>query len=85
MGQNSHGLGRLKVRRHLDAQERAKNVASKRVHAHQPQAPGVYRPAGSAALDDVRALERQLGDARSDREALRLATRLTQARRAAGM
>jgi hypothetical protein len=69
----------------VDAQERVKTIANKRVPAHQPQAPGVYRPAGSAALEDVRSLEQQLGNARGEREALRIATKLTQARRAAGM
>jgi len=59
---------------------RAREIASKRVHAHQPLPPGAHRPSNSGALEDVRALERELETA-SGNAAVKLATRLTQARR----
>src|SRR5262249_3990437 len=69
---------------HLDTQERAREgLTSKRVPAPQSLRPGTYRPAGSGAEEQVRDLERQL-DGASGNNALKLATRLTRARRAAG-
>jgi hypothetical protein len=65
------------------AQANAKNIAEKRVHAPPSQRPGVVRPRGADAEDSVRSLEKQLETA-SGMAALKLATRLTQAKRGAG-
>jgi hypothetical protein len=65
-------------------QQKARSVASKRVHGPQPQVPGIYRPSNSGALEDVATLQRQLENA-TGQSALKLATKLTKARRAAGL
>jgi hypothetical protein len=65
-------------------QASAKNLANKRVPPPPVQRPGTYRPTGADAEDSVRALERQLESATGER-ALRIATKLTQAKRAAGL
>jgi hypothetical protein len=48
------------------------------------QRPGTYRPAGAGDMETVQRLQRELDSATGDR-AVKLATRLHQARRAAGM
>jgi hypothetical protein len=60
---------------------KARDLASKRVPLPQVQKPSVYRPAGSGSEEAVRSLERQLDNATGDR-AVRLATKLQQAKRA---
>jgi len=67
------------------SQARAREVASKRALPPVGQRPGVYRPAGSAALEDVAALTKALENAHGERDALRIATKLSRARRAAGI
>jgi hypothetical protein len=65
------------------AQANAKNVAEKRIHAPPVQRPGVFRPHGADAEESVRGLQRELESATGER-ALRLAVKLTKAKRAAG-
>jgi hypothetical protein len=66
------------------AQARAKDIASKRAPVPPVMRPGTYRPAGADSEADIGRLERALSGARGERAALRAATKLTQARRAAG-
>jgi hypothetical protein len=61
-------------------QANQRNIASKRVHSHQPQVPGVHRPAGSDYEDEIKAVQEKLATA-SGNAALKLATRLTQLNR----
>lgn len=63
------------------AQQNARNVRSKAVHAPPVQRPGIARPSGADAEDSIRSLQRELEGATGER-ALRLATKLTQLRRA---
>ena len=57
---------------------------SKRAQIPQVQRPGVHRPAGANALDQIADLQRQLDNATGN-QSLRIATKLTQARRDAGL
>jgi hypothetical protein len=66
------------------AQANAKSIASKKVPAPPVQRPGTYRPSGSGDLENVRHLERELGEATGAR-AIKLATALHRARRNAGI
>jgi hypothetical protein len=65
-------------------QEGAKNMASKRAPVPPVQRPGVARPAGADAAASIAGLERELSEATGVR-AHKIAVRLTQARRAAGL
>jgi hypothetical protein len=66
------------------AQANAKNIASKRAPVPSVQRPGTYRPSGAGDAEQISRLERELGSATGAR-AVKLATQLHQARRAAGM
>ena len=49
----------------MNAQRRPRqSVASKRIYASQPQLPGIFRAVGAEAEESVRALEKQLENAR---------------------
>jgi len=70
---------------HLGKQKNAE-LAAKRGHAPPPQTPGVYASArGVEAMDQVRDLQRQLDGATTERQALRIAQKLTAAKREAGL
>jgi len=60
------------------------DLNSKRAQIPQVQRPGVHRPAGAAALDQIHTLERQLENA-TGYQSLKLATKLHQLRREAGL
>jgi hypothetical protein len=66
------------------AQANAKSIASKKVPVPPVQKPGTYRPAGADGQADIARLQRELDGATGAR-ALKIATRLQQARRSAGM
>jgi hypothetical protein len=59
-------------------------IASKRAPVPSVQRPGVARPRGADSEADIQRLERQLDHATGERAALRVAMKLTQARRAGG-
>jgi hypothetical protein len=65
--------------------EGAKNMASKRAPVPPVQVPGVARPAGADAHASIAGLEQQLSAAPNQNIALKIAMRLTQAKRAAGL
>jgi hypothetical protein len=66
------------------AQANAKNIAAKKAPVPPVQKPGTYRSSGSGDLENVRHLERELGEATGAR-AIKLATALHRARREAGI
>jgi hypothetical protein len=49
------------------------------------QRPGVARPRGAGAAENVRALQAQLANAKGGNQSLKIAAQLTRAKRAAGM
>jgi hypothetical protein len=65
-----------------ELQRDRRDLAAHRAPVAPVQRPGVARPAGSGSIETIHALERQLGQATTERESLRIATKLTQARRA---
>jgi hypothetical protein len=65
-------------------QQRRGELASKRAPIPPVQRPGVHRPAGAHALDQIHAVERQLENAKGN-QSLKLATKLHQLRREAGL
>jgi hypothetical protein len=65
--------------------EGAKSMASKRAQVPQVQVPGVHRPAGADAAASIAGLEEKLSAAPNQNAALKIAIRLTQAKRAAGL
>jgi len=66
------------------AQAKAKDFVKHKA-VPSTQAPGVYAPRGAADMDRVADLQRELENAPNQRQALRIAQRLTQAKRAAGL
>jgi hypothetical protein len=60
------------------------DLNSKRAPVPPVQRPGVHRPAGAGALDRIADLQRQL-DNSTGNQSLRIATKLTQAKREAGL
>jgi hypothetical protein len=69
---------------HRAAQESLRDLNSKRAPVPPVQRPGTYRPAGAGALDRIADLERQLDNA-SGNQSVKIATKLTQAKREAGL
>jgi hypothetical protein len=69
---------------HKMGKESMRDLNSKRAPVPQVQRPGVHRPAGANALDQIADLQRQLDNATGN-QSLRIATKLTQARRDAGL
>jgi hypothetical protein len=65
--------------------EGAKNLAAKRAPVPPVQVPGVARPAGADAASSIAVLQEQLSAAPNQNAALKIAMRLTQAKRAAGL
>jgi len=65
-------------------QQRSGELASKRAPIPPVQRPGVHRPAGAGAMDQIADLNRQLANATGN-QSLKLATRLHQLRREAGL
>jgi hypothetical protein len=61
-----------------------RDLNSKRAPVPQVQRPGVHRPAGAFAMDQIADLERQLDNATGN-QSLKLATKLHQLRREAGL
>jgi hypothetical protein len=72
----------LDAYRWRQAQAKARNVTKASIPP--VQRPGVARPSGAADYEQLSRIERELSGATGDR-AIRLATRLQRARRAAGM
>ena len=64
--------------------ESMRDLNSKRAPVPEVQRPGVDRPSGAAAMDRIADLERQL-DNSTGKQSLRIATKLYQARREAGL
>jgi hypothetical protein len=69
---------------HKMAQESLLDLNSKRAPVPPVQRPGTFRPAGAGALDRIADLERQLDNA-TGQQSVKIATKLTQARREAGL
>jgi hypothetical protein len=64
--------------------ESMRDLNSKRAPVPEVQRPGVHRPAGAGALDRIADLERQLDNATGN-QSVKIATKLYQARREAGL
>jgi hypothetical protein len=64
--------------------ESMRDLNSKRAPVPEVQRPGVHRPAGAGAMDRIADLQRQLDNATGN-QSLRIATKLTQAKRDAGL
>jgi hypothetical protein len=69
---------------HKAGKESMRDLNSRRAPVPPVQRPGVYQPRGAADMDRIRDLERQLDNA-SGNQSLRIATKLHQARRDAGL
>jgi hypothetical protein len=69
---------------HRAAKESLRDLNSRRAQVPEVQRPGVHRPAGAGALDQIHAIERQLENATGN-QSLKLATKLHQLRREAGL
>jgi hypothetical protein len=69
---------------HRAAKESMRDLNSKRAPVPEVQRPGVHRPAGAGAMDRIADLERQLANA-SGNQSIKIATKLFQARREAGL
>jgi hypothetical protein len=69
---------------HKAGRESMLDLNSKRAPVPPVQRPGTYRPAGAGALDRIADLERQLDNA-SGNQSVKIATKLTQAKREAGL
>jgi len=69
---------------HKAGKESMRDLNSKRAPVPPVQRPGTYRPAGAGAMDRIADLERQLANTTGN-QSLKIATKLFQARREAGL